>query len=157
MEFTDTERLILANQYEILGKLNSDEDYLKLAENLKDGHEWIYNQKFFMSPIFDKEKSNIVVDILDLYRALQRSYDDLTIKGSLNESKVKFPGFDGNNEGEYKRFVSALVENGQFDCLRADTNSHTQKVVIYQNMLDKWKVLGREQSLSLQDMEAILN
>ena len=38
MEFTDTERLILANQYEILGKLNSDEDYLKLAENLKDGH-----------------------------------------------------------------------------------------------------------------------
>ena len=45
MKFTDTERVILANQYEILGKLGDDQAYLDLAENLRYGHEWIYNQK----------------------------------------------------------------------------------------------------------------
>ena len=37
--------MILANQYEILGKLGDDQAYLDLAENLRYGHEWIYNQK----------------------------------------------------------------------------------------------------------------
>lgn len=156
MKFTDTERLILANQYEILGKLNPDEGYLQLAENLKDGHEWIYSQKFFISPIFDEAKSDFVVEILGLYDILQSSYDALTTKGSLNESKVKFPGFDGNNEGEYMRFFSALIKNGQFDYLEANTNSHMQKVATYRRMLDKWKALGQNHELSLQDMENIL-
>lgn len=157
MEFTDTERLILANQYEILEKLNPGQGYLQLAENLRDGHEWIYNQNFVMSPIFDKEKSDFVVAILDLYDVLQSNYEALTIKGSLTESKVKFPGFDGNNEGEYMRFFSALVKNGQFDYLKANTNSHAPKLMKYEKMLEQWKALGGGHELSLQDMEAIVN
>ena len=156
MKFTDAERVILANQYEILGKLNNEKTYLDLAENLRDGHEWIYNQKISVSPIFTKEQSDFVVSILSLYEVIQDSFDALSDKGSLNEDSVKFPGFDGNNEGEYKRFFSALVENGQFAHVKANTNSHMRKVSTYESMLDKWKSLGKGYTLSLDDIEAIL-
>ena len=156
MKFTDAERVILANQYEILGKLNNEKTYLDLAENLRDGHEWIYNQKISVSPIFTKEQSGFVVSILSLYEVIQDSFDALSDKGSLNEDSVKFPGFDGNNEGEYKRFFSALVENGQFAHVKANTNSHMKKISTYENMLDKWKSLGKGYTLSLDDIEAIL-
>jgi len=156
MKFTDTERVILANQYEILGKLGDDQAYLDLAENLRDGHEWIYKQKIFVSPIFTEEKSDFVVSILELYEAIQNSFDSLSDKGSLTADRVKFPGFDGNNEGEYMRFFSALVENDQFAHVKANKNSHMQKVSTYTNMLDKWESLGKDYQLSLDDIEAIL-
>lgn len=155
MKFTDTERVILANQYEILGKLDDEQAYLNLAENLRDGHEWIYNQKISVSPIFTEEQSDLVVSILDLYDVIQDSFDALSDKGSLTADRVKFPGFDGNNEGEYMRFFSALVENGQFAHVKANKNSHMQKVSIYKNMLDKWESLGKGYKLSLDDIEAI--
>lgn len=155
MKFTDAERVILANQYEILGKLNNEKTYLDLAENLRDGHEWIYDQKISVSPIFTKEQSDFVVSILDLYEVIQDSFDALSDKGSLTEDRVKFPGFDGNNEGEYKRFFSALVENDQFAHVKANTNSHMQKISTYKNMLDKWESLGKGYTLSLDDIEAI--
>ena len=156
MKFTDAERVILANQYEILGKLNNEKTYLDLAENLRDGHEWIYNQKISVSPIFTEEQSDFVVSILSLYEVIQDSFDALSDKGSLNEDSVKFPGFDGNNEGEYMRFFSALVENDQFAHVKANKNSHMQKVSTYTNMLDKWESLGKDYQLSLDDIEAIL-
>ena len=158
MNFTDAERVILANQYEILGKLDLDNEktYLDLAENLRDGHEWIYNQKISVSPIFTKEQSDFVASILELYNFIQNSFDDLSDKGSLTADRVKFPGFDGNNEGDYKRFFSALVENDQFAHVNANINSHIQKIPTYKNMLDKWESLGKGYRLSLDEIEAIL-
>src|SRR5699024_5282822 len=106
--------------------------------------------------IFTKEQSDFVASILELYRVIQNSFDDLSDKGSLTEDRVKFPGFDGNNEGEYKRFFSALVENDQFAQVKANTNSHMRKVSTYKNMLDKWEYLGKGYTLSLDDIETIL-
>ena len=157
MNFTDAERLILANQYEILGKLNNDQANLNLAENLRDGHEWIYKGKISISPIFSEADSDFVVSILELYEIIQDSFDDLSDKGSLTLDRVKFPGFDGNNEGEYMRFFSALVENGNFAHIKANKNSHMQKKSTYENMLSKWVSLGKKRLLSLDDIEAIFN
>nr|WP_015060788.1 YfbU family protein [Psychrobacter sp. DAB_AL60]AFF18219.1 hypothetical protein [Psychrobacter sp. DAB_AL60] len=157
MNFTDTERVILANQYEILAKLDNEQAYLDLAENLRDGHEWIYDQKISISPIFNKEQSDFVVSILELYEVIQSSFDALSDKGSLTEDRVKFPGFDGNNEGDYKRFFSALVKNQQFAHVNANTNSHMQKISTYKHMLGKWESLGKGYELSLDDIEAIFD
>lgn len=157
MSFTDAERLILANQYEILGKLNNNQADLDLAENLRDGHESIYNGKIHVSPILSKDASELVYSILGLYEAIQDSFDKLSDKGSLTLEGVKFPGFDGNHEGEYMRFVSALVDNDQFAHVKANRNSHSKKVSTYENMLSKWVSLGKAHSLSLDDIEAIFN
>lgn len=156
MKFTDTERLILANQYEILGKLHNDNYYLDLAENLRDGHEWIYDQKIHVSPIFSEEESDFVAAILELYEALQDSFDALADKGSLTENSVKFPGFDGNNEGDYMGFFSALVKNGQFAHVKANTNSHMKKINTYKRMLSKWEALEKKHILSLEEIENVL-
>ena len=157
MSFTDTERVILANQYEILGKLSksNEKTYLDLAENLRDGHEWIYDEKISVSPIFDRDKSDFVVSILELYEVIQDSFDALSDKGSLTLDRVKFPGFDGNNEGDHMRFFSALVKNQQFAHVKANTNSHMQKISTYKAMLNKWESLGKGYKLSLDDIEAI--
>lgn len=157
MKFTDTERVILANQYEILGKLGDEQAYLDLAENLRDGHAWIYNQKISVSPIFTEEQSDFVVSILDLYEVIQDSFDALSDKGSLTADRVKFPGFDGNNEGDHMRFFSALVKNQQFAHVKANTNSHMQKISTYKAMLNKWESLGKGYKLSLDDIEAIFD
>nr|ACN22674.1 hypothetical protein [uncultured bacterium] len=37
LKLTDTERLILANQYEILAALKNDDSYGRIAEELRDG------------------------------------------------------------------------------------------------------------------------
>ena len=55
MNLTDTERLILANQFEILGKLKSDDGYIELADNLSKGHVWLYNTNPLIRPIFSME------------------------------------------------------------------------------------------------------
>lgn len=157
MSFTDAERLILANQYEILGKLNNDQANLDLAENLRNGHEWIYKGKISISPIFSEADSEFVVSILDLYEVIQDSFDSLSDKGSLTLDRVKFPGFDGNNEVDHMRFFSALVENGNFAHVNANKNSHMQKKSTYENMLSKWVSLGKKRPLSLDDIEAIFN
>lgn len=39
LELTDVERVILANQYEILSILKEDDSYGLLAQNLRDGHK----------------------------------------------------------------------------------------------------------------------
>ena len=42
IKLTPAERLILANQYEILGHLNSDLYARRLAENLRNGYVFLY-------------------------------------------------------------------------------------------------------------------
>lgn len=57
IELTDKERLFLANQYEILGLLKNEDYYSELAEQLRDGHKWLYEQSFDdISPNFPERK-----------------------------------------------------------------------------------------------------
>mgnify|MGYP003590729111 CR=1 FL=1 len=93
---------------------------------------------------------------MELYEVIQNSFDALSDKGSLTADRVKFPGFDGNNEGEYMRFFSALVENDQFAHVKANKNSHMQKEADDKDMLEKGEALGKDYQLSLDDIEAIL-
>ncbi len=44
LKLTDVERVLLANQYEILAHIKNDPHYEKLASTLRDGHEWLYSQ-----------------------------------------------------------------------------------------------------------------
>lgn len=39
LDLTDKDHLILSNQYEILGTLKNEENYLLLAEQLREGHK----------------------------------------------------------------------------------------------------------------------
>lgn len=68
---TDTERLILANQYELLSKLAENEYeteyFLRISKQLKDGHKWLYEQVFdSIGENLDDKSANFVVNVLSL-------------------------------------------------------------------------------------------
>ncbi|WP_111848321.1 YfbU family protein [Acinetobacter baumannii] len=159
IELTDKERLILANQYEILGLLKKEDYYLNLAEQLRDGHKWLYQQSFdTFSDNLSDEDAELALNILEVYEALQDSYDALSDTSGISPQDVKFAGFDGNNESEFMRFVDALKKSNRFVDVIDDgvRNSHMRKVHIYETMIQKWDDLGRSHSLTKDQILYIL-
>jgi uncharacterized protein len=145
IELTDIERLMLANQYEILGVLKKDDGYLQMAENLRDGHKWLYEQHTTrISDELSAENTEHVLTILGIYSDLRDSYKALTDKSGIDEHLVRFPGFDGNNEAELLHFAGALSKNGSYsETIGKDArNSHMPTTDMYQRMIDEWKEMG---------------
>ncbi|KAB0653898.1 YfbU family protein [Acinetobacter bohemicus] len=158
-KLTNTERLILANQYKILSKL-SDNDYERdynqqLSDNLLSGHKWLYEDHFqIISDDLADEDTDLVVETLSLYTTLRNNYDDLDDKTVIDEHKITFLGFDGNNESELMTFTKALKENDRFTRIieKGLTNSHSPMRHKYQTMLNKWKELNKKEILTLDEL-----
>lgn len=115
---SDKERLILANQYEILSRLTEDEYEKKQFENLKDifvsGYSRYYSvaTEYFSDEVSDDE-CKFVTDVLSLYRDLYYSREHCKeAQESIKETEVLFKGFDLNDETEvkYYSFYRFLVE-----------------------------------------------
>ncbi|WP_215782009.1 YfbU family protein [Paludibacterium sp. B53371] len=151
---TDVERLILANQYEILSKLEKmdggpdAEEYEQTAEQLRDGHAFLYDG-FLNSVLSDKLSEGIeqhVLETLELLSTLKSSYQNLpeSERQDIDEHDVTFHGFDGNNETEMLLFAEALAKAGRFSSTlkRNALNSHCPTYELYARMLRKWKELG---------------
>lgn len=161
IELTDKERLFLANQHEILGHLNKDNsDYhFKLAEQLRDGHEWLYSQSFDnFSENLPDAAAELVLNILQIYEMIQDAYDGLSDKSLISEHQIKFPGFDGNNETEFMGFVDALEKDNRFvDVIQTgNRNSHSPKVHVYERMIAKWQAFGKPYNLTTEQLIEIL-
>ena len=160
---TDTERLILANQYEILSKFE-DSDYgvqyyKKLSNNLRNGYKWLYKDHFqCLSDVLDDNDAELVVKTLSLYRTLKNNYDDLDDKSVIDAVNITFKGFDGNNERRSMSFTQALKEDDRFtDIIESgQMNSHSPKKNQYQKMLSKWKELDEKEKLTLEEMISII-
>lgn len=146
MELTDTERLILSNQYQLLAKLENDDHYALMAETLRRGYKWLYNEYLEQSlwPNVDDDKAEFVVDILDIYSAMKASYEQLEDKSGIEAREVEFPGFDGNNESDLMGFANFLLKHNRFDDVlkKGGNNSHMPTVEIYRRMLQAWHDMG---------------
>ncbi len=147
-KLTDVERVILANQYEILSKLNNDEYYEKIFKELRNGHEWLYSQhiKGTLLPILSKDDTEHVLCILQIYKDLRDSYDKLEDKSNIEEHSIEFPGFDGNHEPELLSFAHALIEDNRYiDVLgKVAINSHSSRTQpTYKRMVSTWRELGK--------------
>jgi uncharacterized protein len=109
MTLTETERLVLVNQFRILEKLDATEadHHNRMAEILERGFTREYS---LLADGFSKELSAAtceeVCDILDMHRALHHSYTDLEDKSGIDAADIAFDGFDGNNETEYLSYAS---------------------------------------------------
>lgn len=56
-----------------------------------------------------KEASKEVIDILSMFSALTFSYRNLSDKTGIEEWKITFNGFDGNNEGDYLAYAKFFM------------------------------------------------
>lgn len=146
IELTDKERLMLANQYQILGILKNDAYYTCMAESLASGHPWLYKQIFdnFSENLSDA-KTEHVLKILEIYGVLKDSYNALTDQEGIDMHSVNFPGFDGNNEIDLLSFAEDLIKHGRFSNTLGATaiNSHMQTTDMYERMIERWVELGR--------------
>lgn len=146
LNLTDAERLILANQYQILAKLEEDDFYKNLSDNLREGHAWLYNQALAMmlSDQLSDDDADYVVTVLSIYDTIKSSYDELADKSGIATHAVEFPGFDGNNEGELLAFSVALRKDRRFEDLIPERgkNSHMDTSHRYKRLIEKYKEMG---------------
>ena len=175
VRLTDGEKLILLTLRDLFKKLKfkSDEPDLDfIAEAIFGGHSW--GLKWQFSGVFhDHEDSRAVVSetvgILDMWSFLESGYEKLSKqeKGRVETEcaplgkRVRFNGFDGNNEAVYIGVARFLTEQlDRFAEFKGrDLNAHMRTIEAYRRMLVVFeplsqKIAGRE--LSATEMIAIL-
>lgn len=162
-ELSKTKRLILANQYEILSILDprSARFYNDRARALRDGYTRFYPVDEFIADELPDTEQELVIQILDLYRALTFSYQAL--EETEEVARPQFVGFDGNDERECELLGFADYLINQLRRFRElspdgelDLNSHREMLQTYQVQLERWAKLGRPMELSLGEIREIL-
>lgn len=161
------DRILLINQYKILAALNIEERdrYQELIEILENGYSIFYSEiDYWVSEEMPSEEGKFVLEILDLYRAIEdikRSNKDERIRTHRN---AYFRGFDGNNETEYMGFCRFLIETqGKFQeqkhyLIKNDNlNSHMPMIPTYTRMLEKKSQLGINFSMTTEQALQILD
>lgn len=165
MQLDKKERLALVNQFLILEKLYPEEAdyYAKHRQAIAEGYElhydWIYENLW---DGLSKEECKLVLDILDMYRALHFASTKSQCEEFKSHYWLKFKGFDGNNESSHMAYCRYfIVDLGRFDELRydqefPDLNSHMPSVHKYSAMLEIWKSQDKPFDLSDEQALAIL-
>lgn len=141
-EISETERLILSNQYKILSKLSQDKDdgskeaYDQLSEIFYNGYTAHYDEVTFSvdnfvydEALLDTEDQKEVQDLLSMYQYLINHFE--SAKKTYKELKnIHFVGYDLNSPYEAKKLS---YMNFLFDTLKtypdvnqafSDRNSH---------------------------------
>lgn len=144
-------------------------DYDNMIKALQYGYQYHYSDVF--DCLFDDELSyedcREVLDILEMYRGIIYSYINLKREGqkvTLTEDDIRFPGFDGNNEGKQMSYTEYFIKDlGRYDEIEQLShgyyNSHWPKLNDYRNMLAKWeeyKSLPNRYMMSEQQIKDLL-
>ncbi|WP_337055022.1 YfbU family protein [Pseudoxanthomonas sp. USHLN014] len=127
---------------------DGDVDSKLVASALWNDSEWAihWEHGFLLSGQNTPDHVGFVCDVLDMWSFIEVSYGklDQTDKDRIAAEvpygygkNPKFPGFDGNHEGEYITVIRMLTEHmGRFEEFKGrNLNSHAPYVHRYQNML----------------------
>ncbi|QLB13585.1 hypothetical protein EV697_10527 [Bisgaardia hudsonensis] len=163
MEMTSTQRLILANQYKLMGLLEPDnaKKYQRLEMIVKGGFALELKE-------LDKEFSNLseeecrtVQDTLEMYHALQVSYANLADKSMVTPHRLQFVGYCAFREKRYLnylRFITKIEGKYQeFMSCEHGCDSQTPMWDKYLNMLAVWRSCPHEYHLSIAEIQKILS
>jgi len=165
MELSRIERLLLANQYKILSLLREHPDdvaeYDMRLEAVEKGYRAAYEDVLLkdIADEFNETQCLFVKEAIALYGIMQRSYDNLEDKAGIEESSIRFPGFDGNDEYTHMAYARYLVEKqGWYRSLRAEPNfdSHEPMLGRYQSQNNRWQLMGKKTNLTPDDINTIL-
>jgi len=171
MELTKKDRLILYNQYEILKLLNSNDEhtvkqYEVTQEILANGYKNNYNDLIeWMADDITEKVSKFVLDVLQLYRTLDTSYNALPEreKEQINVKDIRYAGFDGNEECDYYAYANFILKiKGWYEEIYNNgkyiENSHYNVVPRYTKMLETWEHIHESgyPDLSLEQIKEII-
>lgn len=137
MELRPAERLILLMLSEIYDHLGIDgeTDTKLLRGAIFGGHGWALDWDMpGVTQVEETDRAIVseVVDFLDMYDMIELSLADLSAAdcAALPDWKLRFRGFDGNNETTYMSVARFMVaEMGRFSAFKGrDFNSHAPVV-----------------------------
>jgi uncharacterized protein len=149
---TQTERLILINQLEILQKLKPDDAdwYADKIKILTNGYTIFYGEidKCIYEEM-SEEDCKEVINILEMFTFLTRTYEKLNQPNVVNKL---FAGFDGNYETDQMGFAHFLIEEqNKFKELKKKNgayDSHAPMLPKYRAMLEVWKTIPETERIS---------
>ncbi len=168
LHFKDSERLIVSmlcdigTQLKIKNGLDPD----LIASALYGGHYWALRWAYpglFHAHEDSGQTVSEVVDILDMWSFIESAHAALSkeekerIEAEAKPfgSHVKFPGFDGNNEGEHLGIAGFLIDKlDRFGSFKGrDLNSHAPLLPAYRRMVPVFEpiratLIGRQLSAS---------
>lgn len=165
LELDKKERLFLSLQYQILEK--TDPDNAKYYERnriaVENGYalhyEWLTEH---IDEGLTEAQCKLVLDILDMYRAMHFAHKALGVKTQIKSDDIRFQGFDGNGESEYLGYVKYFVLDLErytelLDSQKyPDFNSHCPMLDTYERMLEIWKDLPNRHRLSEREIHMLI-
>lgn len=163
MEMTSTQRLILANQYELMALLNpaQAEHFRRLKTIVQCGFAKELQELDKAFSYLNEDECKAVRDTLEMYHALQVSYNNLADKTTISAHQTKFIGYCAIREKKYCQYVKFLRETEK---LYTDVVFHTEDTDAqmcmadkYQKMLAVWRSCPHEYHLSAEEIRRILN
>lgn len=163
MEMTSTQRLILANQYKLMALLDSNnaKHYQRLEAIVKGG--FALELKALDKEFSDLSESecHAVLNTLEMYHALQVSYNNLSDKSELTPHRLKFAGYCAVNEKKYLNYLRFItsVENKYQEFMQCEHGCDSQVRMWdkYQRMLNVWQACPHSHHLSMTEIQNILN
>lgn len=174
MKLSDGEKIIILMMTELYEKLEvegeMEPEFLRSAifNDMLWGIKWKYSGIPF-SESEDPAVVKEVLDILDMWSSIERSYAKLSsadremLKGKLGTlgESPRFQGFDGNNESEYVGTALFLVnELERFVEFKGRSfNCHYPSIDMHHRMLAVFEPLRRKFSLthiSVTDLQSVL-
>lgn len=161
MELTEKERALFINQYKILGLLDGgNADYYKqLVTILENGYELEYGKLTYNLPApLREEDCREVLDILDMFEALQDSYARLADKSGIEEWKVSFMGFSHNTESPLMGYVEYLIKDNRFAHVvkRENLSGPCPNLDRYRGMLERFRKFQSPHTLSKEHILQII-
>jgi uncharacterized protein len=130
-----------------------------VEEGYQHDYDWLVEHLYEEMP--DAQCKHIL-KILNMYRAITFSFKKLSDKSGLDESQIRFPGFDGNNEAKEFSYAKYLIfDLGKFQELRngekdLDLNSHRPILDQYSRMVELWKTYVNRNELNRQNLVDLL-
>lgn len=174
MKLSDGEKIIILMLTELYQKFQvegeMEPEFLRSAifNDMLWGIKWKYSGIPF-SDSEDPEVVKEVLDILEMWSSIERSYESLDLKdrdrlkeqlGVLGE-KPRFKGFDGNNESDYLGTALFLVneldrfvefKGRGFNCHYPSIDMHRRMLAMFDPLRTKFALT----SLSAQDLLTVL-
>lgn len=152
MKLSDGEKLILVMLSDLCEKMKAgDEGDAKLVKDaITSGHLWALEWTFtgiFHDSEPTEEMLHTTVDILDMWRFLERGYQALSPADKTQVEKeadpfghVQFRGFDGNGEAAYIGIARFMIDKlDRFQEFKGrELNSHLPSLDAYRRMLAKF-------------------
>lgn len=163
MEMTHAQRLILSNQYKILHLLDPDnaKHYQRCQAIIEGGFGLQIKELEKDFAKLSEGDCQTIIDIMEMYHALQVSWENLPSKADITAKRIIFLGFDAVTEARYLNYVRFLMSSEghyrHFISGSNDFNAQTPMWNKYLKMLSVWTSCPRQYHLCAVEINQIIN